>query len=164
VAVRVGQRATLQVDGLSAPLAATVARINPSAQGGTRAVTAYLAVAAQPGLRQGLFARGSIELDRRTALTIPAAALRTEQSRPTVLVVERGRAQPRAVQIGARGEVDFGNGREPALEVLSGLAEGEPVLRASVGSLPAGTAVQLPASASASASARAAVPASAPKP
>ncbi|MFT3820454.1 MAG: efflux RND transporter periplasmic adaptor subunit [Rubrivivax sp.] len=147
VGVRVGQRATLRVDGLDQPLAATVARINPSAQGGTRSVMAYLAVAAQPGLRQGLFARGGIELDRRSALAIPAAALRTEQSRPTVLVVEQGRAQPRAVQPGARGEVDFGNGREPALEVLSGLSEGELVLRASVGSLPAGTAVQLPASA-----------------
>jgi len=149
VGVRVGQRATLRVDGLDAPLAATVARINPSAQGGTRSVMAYLAVAAQPGLRQGLFARGGIELDRRTALAIPAAALRSEQSRPTVLVVEQGRAQPRAVQLGARGEVDFGNGREPALEVLAGLNEGELVLRASVGSLPAGTAVQVPAAASA---------------
>ena len=155
VGVRVGQRATLQVDGLAQPLAATVARINPSAQGGTRSVMAYLAVAAQPGLRQGLFARGGIELDRRNALLIPAGALRTEQSRPTVLVADHGRAQPRAVQIGARGEADFGNGREPALEVLSGLSEGDVVLRASVGSLPAGTAVQLPAAASA---------ASAPKP
>jgi RND family efflux transporter MFP subunit len=149
VGVRVGQRATLRVDGLDAPLAATVARINPSAQGGTRSVMAYLAVASQPGLRQGLFARGGIELDRRSALAIPAAALRTEQSRPTVLVVEQGRAQPRAVQLGATGEVDFGNGREPALEVLSGLNEGELVLRSSVGSLPAGTAVQVPASSSA---------------
>lgn len=144
VAVRVGQRARVQVDGLPSPLDATVARINPSTQGGTRAVTAYLAVAAAPGLRQGLFARGTIELDRRTTLVVPVGAVRSDQSRPYVLAVVDGRAAPRVVQTGTRGEVDFGSSPEAAVELLSGLADGDLVLRGSVGTLPAGTALRLP--------------------
>lgn len=145
VGVRVGQRATLQVDGLAQPLVATVARINPSTQGGTRSVMTYLAVDATPGLRQGLFARGAVELQRRTALVVPVGAVRSDQSRPFVLVADKGRVQQRVVNVGARGEVDFGTGREAAVEVLSGLTEGDVVLRSTVGSLPVGTALQLPA-------------------
>ncbi len=155
LALRVGQRARVQVDGLAEPLWATVARINPSTQGGTRAVMAYLALDTAPGLRQGLFARGAIELQRRQALVVPAGAVRSDQSRPFVLVADAGRARQRVVSLGARGEVDFGVGLEAAQEVLSGLTDGEVVLRSSVGSLPAGTALRLPAASGASSAAAA---------
>lgn len=148
-ALRVGQRARLQVDGLGEPLRARVARINPSTQAGTRAVMAYLAVEPAPGLRQGMFARGSIELEQRMLLTVPASALRNERSTPQVLVVEDGRAIARPLVLGRRGEADFGAGPEAAAEVQSGLPEGAQVLRASVGNLPAGTRLQLPAAAGA---------------
>lgn len=156
VALRVGQRARVQVDGLPAPIEASVARINPGTQGSTRAVTAYLAVTAAPALRQGLFARGTIELDRRQALVVPVNAVRSDQSRPYVLVAADGRATPRVVGTGARGEVDFGTGREAAIEVLSGLAAGDLVLRGTVGALPAGTALRLPQAAPATSAASAA--------
>jgi membrane fusion protein (multidrug efflux system) len=144
VALRVGQRARVQVDGLPEPLTATVARINPSAQGGSRSVMAYLAIDTAAGLRQGLFARGTIELQRKSALVVPASAVRSDQSRPFVLVATGDRAAQRVVTTGSRGEVDFGAGPEAALEVLSGLNEGDIVLRITVGTLPAGTALQLP--------------------
>lgn len=144
VNLRVGQRARVQVDGMTAPLDAVVARINPSAQGGTRAVLAYLAVSPAPGLRQGLFARGTVETERRPALVVPAHAVRHDRGHPYVLVVAEGRAVQREVQPGGRGEVDFGAGREAAVEVLSGLDAGDLVLRGTVGTLPAGTALQLP--------------------
>lgn len=154
VALRIGQPARLQVDGLAEPIAARIARINPSTQGGTRAVMTYLAIDDPAGLRQGLFARGVVELQRRTALVIPAGALRNDQSRPYVLVAEAGRAAQRELSLGTRGEVDFGAGPEAALEVLGGLAEGEVVLRSSVGALPAGTALTLPAAVAAASAPR----------
>src|SRR5580765_4455473 len=53
-ALTIGRKATLEVDGITGPVAAQVARINPSAQAGTRAIMVYLAVEPQPALRQGL--------------------------------------------------------------------------------------------------------------
>ena len=140
----VGAGARLQVDGVAEMVQARVARINPSTQAGTRAVIVYLAVAPQPGLRQGLFGRGAIELARSRALAVPASALRVEQARPYVIVVAAGRAAQRPVTAGLRGEAAFGNGpREPAVAVTVGLNAGDTVLRGSVGSLRDGTAVRL---------------------
>lgn len=162
VSLRVGQRARVQVDGLAEPLTATVARINPSAQGGSRAVMTYLAVDTTAGLRQGLFARGTIELQRKSALVVPASAVRSDQSRPFVLVADGARVVQRMVRTGTRGEVDFGAGPEAALEVLTGVNEGDIVLRGTVGTLPTGTALQLPAApGAAKAAAAAPVPVSA---
>ncbi len=161
VRLRVGQTARLQVDGLAETVPATVARINPATQGGTRAVMAYLAVQAVPGLRQGLFGRGVVELSQRPALVAPAAALRSDQALPDLLMVVDGRVARRPVTTGARGEVDFGAGPERAIELLKGAAEGDRVLRASVGMLPAGTALVLPKAAATSSATPAVAPAAA---
>jgi RND family efflux transporter MFP subunit len=144
--VRVGQAARVQIDGLPQPLPARVARINPSAQAGTRAVLAYLQLEPNAALRQGLFARASIDLQRQQALVVPASALRYDQSRPYVLVVDQGQAVARDVTLGARGEVSFqGAAPESAVEITNGLTAGALVLRGTVGSLQAGTRVRLPA-------------------
>ncbi len=146
--LRVGQKALLQVDGLAAPLPAQVVRIAPATQSGTRAVMSYLRV--QPGpavaaLRQGLFARGSIEVDRRSVLVVPASAVRFDQARPYVLVAAEGKAVQRPVKPGARGEVAFGGAPEAAFEIQSGLSAGETVLRGTVGALRDGTPIRLAA-------------------
>jgi RND family efflux transporter MFP subunit len=145
-ALRVGQAARVAIDGLTQPLSARVVRINPSAAAGTRAVTAYLLVQSHPGLRQGLFARATLELQRRTATLVPASAVRHDQAQPTVMAVESGVAVARPVTLGARGEASFGGtAPEAAVEVSAGLAAGTPILRATVGNLAAGTRVALPA-------------------
>ena len=142
--VQPGQPARLSVEGLAQPVGARVARLNPSTQAGTRAVMVYLKVDPAPGLRQGLFARGTIELARRDARAVPLSALRVDQGRPYVLTAENGQVEERPVQPGERGEAEFAGPREAAVEVGDGVPEGAVVLRGSVGALRAGTPVKLP--------------------
>jgi RND family efflux transporter MFP subunit len=146
LALRVGQRARVQVDGLAEALPARVVRINPSAQTGTRSVMAYLQLdpaAVSAGLRQGLFARATVELRRQQALVIPVSALRLDQARPYLLVLEGGKAAARPVTTGARGEALIDGRSESAVEITEGLQPGAVVLRATVGALREGTALTL---------------------
>jgi RND family efflux transporter MFP subunit len=142
----VGAVASLQVDGIAEPVAARIVRVNPSAQAGSRAVLAYLSLDAHPALRQGLFARGRLVLDRRSVLGAPLDALRDDQSQPYVLVVEGGRVKRVPVKPGARGDV----GRDLWVE-LPGLAEGTRVVTGRAGALREGTAVRVVSAASAAA-------------
>lgn len=156
VDVQVGQTAHLQVDGFANPLPAKVARINPSTQSGTRAVMVYLALEPKPGLRQGLFAKGSIELQRRTALVLPTSAVRIDQAKPYVLAVVDGKVALKNVTLGASGEVGKASGSESVVEVIDGLTAGTVVLRGNVGLLREGTPVSvLPANTTAAAAAAA---------
>lgn len=144
-AVQVGQIARLSVDGLSDAATAKVVRINPSTQAGTRAVMVYLALQPQPGLRQGLFARGSIELQKKDTLVAPVSAVRVDQARPYVLAIQDGKALQRTVELGARGEAQIDGRVESAVELTGGAAAGDMLLRASAGALRDGTAVKIAA-------------------
>jgi RND family efflux transporter MFP subunit len=137
--LEVGQTARLQVDGITAPVGARVARISPTAQVGTRSVLAYLALEPNPALRQGLFARGTIELAQRRGLAVPQSALRTDQATPYVLQVVEGVARRTPVRLGSAGRVDD----EAWIEVLDGLADGATVLTAGAGVVRDGTRVRL---------------------
>ncbi|MHB1123308.1 MAG: efflux RND transporter periplasmic adaptor subunit [Ramlibacter sp.] len=137
LAVRVGQEAQLQVEGKPEPVRARVARINPSAQPGSRSVLAYLAIEAPAGLRQGLFAQGTLHTGVVRAVAVPLSAVRTDKPAPYVQVVENDQVLHRTVHPGARGAV----GAETMVAV-TGLNEGALVLRASVGPLREGTAVR----------------------
>ena len=141
VALTIGRTASLQVDGVGQPVSARVARINPSAQLGSRSVMVYLAVDPQPALRQGLFAKGKIATLAKTALAVPLSAVRTDQSLPYVLQVLDDKAQLRAVQLGQRGEVDG----QPWVEIVSGLSVGAQVLAGTAGLVRDGTPVRMAA-------------------
>ena len=140
VAVRVGQQALLRIEGVAQPVAATVARINPSAQAGSRSVLIYLTVAAQPGLRQGLFAQGQLATETQRALAVPLNAVRTDKPLPYVQVVEGDRIAHRTVQTGVRGEVDG-----ELWVAVQGVADGARVLRGAAGVVREGTQVKLAA-------------------
>ena len=140
VAVRVGQQALLRIEGVAQPVPATVARINPSAQAGSRSVLIYLTVAAQPGLRQGLFAQGQLATETQRALAVPLNAVRTDKPLPYVQVVEGDRIAHRTVQTGVRGEVDG-----ELWVAVQGVADGMRVLRGAAGVLREGTQVKLAA-------------------
>ena len=140
VAVRVGQQALLRIEGVAQPVPATVARINPSAQAGSRSVLIYLTVAAQPGLRQGLFAQGQLATETQRALAVPLNAVRTDKPLPYVQVVEGDRIAHRTVQTGVRGEVDG-----ELWVAVQGVADGVRVLRGAAGVVREGTQVKLAA-------------------
>ena len=139
--LKIGAQARLTLDGSSDAVPATVVRINPSAQAGSRTVTAYLSVAGQPSLRNGLFARGWIDLDQRTVLTLPLSAVRTDQAQPYAIRIRDSRSELRPLTLGARGQA----GGVVVVEILQGLAEGDRVLAASAGLVPAGVRIKLPA-------------------
>jgi len=159
LAVRPGQTATLQIEGTTQTVTATVARINPSAQAGSRSVLVYLSIdnsAGTSGLRQGLFAQGTLGTARAALLAVPVSAVRTDKPAPYVQVIENNQIAHRPVEVGVRGN-DAATA-EPMVAV-KGLAENAVVLQGAVGSLREGTAVKftqapawaLPAAPSASA-------------
>ncbi len=148
VAVRVGQRATLQIEGSGVDattgadrnVTATVVRVNPSAQAGSRSVLVYLRLDRSAGFRQGLFAQGRIDVGRNTALALPLSAVRIDKPAPYVQVVADNRIAHRAVQTGQRGNVDG-----QTMVAVTGIADGTLVVAGTLGPLREGTAVRLPA-------------------
>lgn len=138
VGLKTGQTAQLSVEGLAQPVRARLARINPSTVAGSRSVLVYLSVdGGIKGLRQGLFAQGSLATGRVTALALPLDAVRTDKPQPYVQQLVGGKVQHQSVTLGPRGE----HNGQPMVQV-QGLAEGAEVLRGAVGALRAGTVVK----------------------
>ena len=140
--VKVGQTAQLRIQGLAEPVAARVARINPSASVGSRAVVIYLAIAPGSALRHGLFAEGLLATGTVTTLAVPLSAVRTDKPQPYVQVVQGDVVQHVTVALGARSEVDG-----QTLVGVTGLAPGATVLAGTVGVLREGTRVKMAAAA-----------------
>jgi RND family efflux transporter MFP subunit len=166
VAVRVGQRATLQIEGGGGvdpksgerTVGASVVRVNPSAQAGSRSVLVYLRLDRSTGFRQGLFAQGTIDVGRTETLALPLTAVRTDKPAPYVQVVIDGRIAHRPVETGLRGQLDG-----QTMVAVRGIEEGAVVVAGSLGPLRQGTAVRLtPVSAAAAPAPAAAAARSAP--
>jgi multidrug efflux system membrane fusion protein len=135
--VRIGQPAQLQVEGSAQPVTARVARINPSTQAGSRSVLVYLTIDNPAGLRQGLFAQGTLAIGQVETLAVPLAAVRTDKPAPYVQLVEDNKIVHRGVQLGSRGQAD-----KEEMVAVTGVASGAYVVRGSVGPLREGTAVR----------------------
>ena len=141
--LKVGAQARLQVDGAAEEASARVVRINPSAQAGSRSVSAYLAVAPGPGLRNGLFARGWIELARKNTLALPVSAVRTDRAKPYAIRITAGKSETVELGLGLRGQAGAANAGQDMVEVLTGLNEGDQVLAASAGLVPGGVVLRI---------------------
>ena len=137
--VKTGQVARQSIEGATAPLTAKVVRVNPSALSGSRAVLAYLAVQPNAGLRQGLFAQGTLTTGNLSLPAVPLSAVRTDKPLPYVQLIQDGAVLHQTVELGARGERDG-----QSMIAIKGLAENALLLSGSVGSLRAGTRVKLP--------------------
>ncbi len=133
--IRAGQAVNFRVDGFGErAFEGRVERINPTADAGSRSITLYISVANRDGaLKGGMFAKGSIVLDRTSsAPVIPASAVREEAGQTYVYTIESGRIAKRAVRIGL-AEPQLG-----LVEVKSGLEDGVPVVSARVTGLKPG--------------------------
>jgi len=135
--VQIGMKALLQVEGVDPPVNATVLRINPSTQAGSRSVLAYLGVPGQEGLRQGAFAQGTLGTRSVQAIAVPLGSVRTDKPQPYVQLIEGDSVRHVGVEPGAR--IQVGN---QTRVVVSGLSEGAQVLAPGVGALREGVKVK----------------------
>ena len=142
--VRAGMKAQLKIEGMDEPVTAKVLRISPAAQAGSRSVLVYLGVVGQDGLRQGLFAEGTLGTRTVKALAVPLSSVRTDKPQPYVQVVEADQVRHVTVQTGTRSEKTTQNITLSWVEV-QGLAEGAQVLTASAGAVREGTQVKFTA-------------------
>ncbi|HSP98236.1 MAG TPA: efflux RND transporter periplasmic adaptor subunit [Candidatus Dormibacteraeota bacterium] len=120
--VRPGDRAVLHVEGLPAPIEATVSAVSDTIDAETRTYLVRIRVP-NPNwtLKAGVFAPVEIHPRQRAdALLVPVEAVRSEDGRTRVMVVRDGIAEAVPVEIGL--------GTEAVVEVVRGLAEGDEVL------------------------------------
>lgn len=104
---------------------AVLSYINPAVDATRGSVEIKLDVATPPVfLRQDMTVSVDIEVARRAdALTLPISAIRDGAGTdPWVMMLDNGRAQPRKITLGARGN--------SSVEILEGLREGDRVLPA----------------------------------
>jgi RND family efflux transporter MFP subunit len=156
VDVRIGQQAKLQFEGRSESVAATVIRINPSAVAGSRSVLVYLSVASTAGLRQGLFAQGTLGTSKIQTLSVPLSAVRNDKPSPYVQVLQEGSVRHQSVELGARGDA-----QGTTMVAVKNISAGSQVTLASAGFIRDGTKVKVMAAGSV---AKTAGPAPAPAP
>ena len=144
VLVRPGMRAKMTIEGMEETVTAKVLRISPSAQAGSRSVLVYLGLAGEEGLRQGLFAEGTLGTRSTRALAVPLTSVRTDKPQPYVQAVDGEQVKHITVQTGTRTEQTQNNLTLTWVEV-QGLTEGTQVLTGSAGAVREGTQVKFTA-------------------
>jgi membrane fusion protein (multidrug efflux system) len=141
--VKTGQTVAFNVEGFdNRHFGGKVARINPTAEAGSRAMTVYIAVDNEDGaLRGGMFAKGGITLEKSAATPLlPVSAIRLENGVTSVLKIENDKIVMQPVKLGLRNE------DEGMVAVSAGLNAGEKVIIAKLDGVKAGSAVKLPQS------------------
>ena len=139
--VRVGQAVTLRIEGVAQPQVGRIARIAPATQAGTRSVPVYIALENRdPSVRAGLFAQGRLTVEtREAAIAVPQTALRDAAGRSFVYAIVDGRIVEREVRTGLRDD----SGGLTRIEILEGLAAGDRIVVANLGTLRAGAPVRV---------------------
>ena len=136
--VKVGQTAVLQIEGSATPVSSQVVRINPNTQAGSRNVLVYFSIAKASGLRQGLFAQGSLGTASVSALTVPLSAVRNDKPTPYVQILDGNIVKHVSVELAQRGEV-MTDGRSETVVAVKGIAENTQVLVGALGTVREGT-------------------------
>lgn len=113
-------RAKVAVPGLDRPVSGTVrlraARLDPK----TRSGQIRIALEGDEGLVPGVFARGTIDMARRSNVLLPGTAVRSSGGASSVYVVENDAVSVRSVTLGAQ--------RDNLVEIVAGVTDGEMVV------------------------------------
>ena len=132
--VKAGQTVEVALDALDRRLTARVSEIVPAVDAASRAYTVKIDLPSLTNVRSGMFGRAWFPTGSRKVLTVPAAAVIERGQLQSVFVIDSGVARTRLITTGKR---------EPnALEVLSGLAEGEKVVTPIASGLADGSRVE----------------------
>ncbi len=135
--LRTGQTARLKVEGFGErDFIGTIARINPMARAGSRAIPVYVSLDNADGLlRGGMFASGeALVAEAEGAFALPPVAVRRDAEGDFALLVAGGRTERRAVTrkgLWSRGD----------LVQVEGLADGDRIVTGNLPGLTAGRAV-----------------------
>lgn len=139
--IRIGQSVQVQVDGVAASVAGKVSRINPATIAGSRSIMVYIQIANPDSLlRAGMFGQAQLVLEKKSdVLTIPKTAVQYEAGQSFVYLIQNQILQQKVVALGIEGE----SKGLAVVELLSGLAKGDVVIKTNLGSLRTGTPVKL---------------------
>ncbi len=132
VGLKVGQEATLRIEGSNQTLKANLARINPSAQSGSRSVLAYLLLKNTEGLRQGLFVQGTLNLSKQNVLCIPSKDIQNYKAEPFIQIIENGLIKHQTIQTGISGYLDTEDNETKWTQII-GVPENTNVLKSHLG-------------------------------
>jgi RND family efflux transporter MFP subunit len=115
--VKTGQTVEVALESLDRRFPAHVSEIVPAVDAASRSYIVKIDLPAVPNLRSGMFGRAFFPMGARKVVTIPPQALVERGQLQSVFAIEGGFARTRLVTTGAHGQA--------AIEVLSGLSEGE---------------------------------------
>lgn len=114
----------------------TVKRISPEVDPGTRQVRTVVNIPnTGSALVAGLFAKGRVVTESRSAIAVPVTAIDLRGATPTARRIKDGKVETVAVQLGLRDDVGG------LVEVTGGLARGDTVLTGGAMSVATGTPV-----------------------
>jgi RND family efflux transporter MFP subunit len=137
-ALRVGATVAFTVRGYDTPFQGKIERIAPQADATTRQVPIYVAIPNDGRLVAGLFAEGRVVSESATGVIVPTNAVNTaDPSMPWVLRVTDGKTERVNVALGLRDP------RSESVQVVSGLNEGDVLLRGASQGITPGTAVKV---------------------
>jgi len=139
--VRIGQQATLSLEGRGQTVNARVQRINPNVQAGSRSVLVYLRLDNTAGLRQGLYGQGQLALGQHLVLAVPLDSVRTDKPQPYVQAIENNQVAHYIVTTGLRGQLP-GQTDSTVWVEISGLPANSKILRGTAGALREGLPVR----------------------
>jgi len=133
--VKPGQSVEVALDALDRRLSARVSEIVPQVDATSRAYTVKIDLPALPNLRSGMFGRAWFPMGSHKVVAVPASAIVERGQLQSVFVIEDGFARNRLITTGKR--------QPDAVEVLSGLTEGEKVVSRLTSGLADGVRVEV---------------------